>query len=96
MGSNKRYADQIDARSADRIGVTGPAPATLPPDAFGPRPIEWSGAQTSVWLWVQWHDRVAERRKGYVKGSNDRVCVAWVDGPGGGWEIVVWRQGVTH
>lgn len=96
MGTNRRYADQIDERNRERLLNAPPSPMTLPMQAFGPREIEWTQARPPVWVWVQFPDRPAERRKGYVKGHNDRVCVVWVDGLGGGWEIVVWRNAVSH
>jgi len=68
----------------------------LPMQAYGPRPLEWTTARPPVWVWVQFPHEMAQRRRGYVKGHNDRVCVVWVEGPGGGWEITVWRQAVTH
>jgi hypothetical protein len=94
---NVRYERQIDERQLGRIEQMQPGPLTLPMQAYGPRPVEWTQARTPVWVWVHFPDgRPAERRQGYVKGSNDRIVVAWVDGPGGGWEITVWRNAVTH
>jgi hypothetical protein len=96
VGTNRRYADKIDARIAERTVGHGDSPVTLPQQAYGPRPIEWTQARPPVWVWVQWRDRAAERVRGYVKGHNDRVCIVAIEGPGGGWEIVVWRPAVSH
>lgn len=97
MGANRRYAAQIDERQDARLAASPAGPQTLPEQAYGTRPIDWSGARPPVWVWVHFPDmQPAQRRKGYVKGHNDRVCVVWIDGPGGGWEIVVWRNAVTH
>jgi len=86
----------MDDLSGKRIEQHGPPPVTLPQQAYGRRPIEWTLSRPPVWVWVQWRDRAAERVPGYVKGHNDRVCVVAVDGAGGGWEIVVWRAAVSH
>ena len=97
MTKNVRYAAQIDQMQDARLAASPLGPLTLPLQAYGPRPIDWSGARPPVWVWVHFPDmQPAERRKGYVKGANDRVAVVWVDGPGGGWEITVWRNAVTH
>jgi hypothetical protein len=96
VGTNRRYGERIDEATLARQAARPPAPATLPPEAWGAQPIDWNQARTPVWVWAQWHDRAAVKMPAYVKGHNDRVCCVMVEGPGGGWEIVVWRAAVTH
>lgn len=97
MGANRRYGAQIEARQDARLAASPVGPLTLPLQAYGSREIEWTQARPPVWIWVHFPDgRPAERRKGYVKGHNNLVCIVWVDGPGGGWEITVWRNAVSH
>ena len=96
MTTNRRYAGVLDERLRERLETRVHAPATLPAEAYGSQPIQWTNGRPPVWVWIQWHDLPAQRVRGYVKGFTDRVCIVWVDGPGGGWEIVVWRNAVTH
>jgi hypothetical protein len=96
VGTNRRYGDKLQAQSLERMQERPAGPVELPLQAHGPRPIEWTHARTPVWVWCQFPDRPAERVRGYVKGSNDRVCIVHVEGPGGGWERTVWRNAVTH
>lgn len=87
MTTNRRYGFRLDERTIKRMRDQEPCPVTLPAQAYGPQPLEWTQARPPVWVWVQWTGKPAERRHGYVKGYNDRICVVWVDGDGGGREM---------
>ena len=72
------------------------APCTLPPEAYGPQPIEWTPKRTPVWAWISWPHKAAERLPAWVMGANDRVVIVAWDTSRGERNTVVWRSAVTR
>ena len=70
-------------------------PITLPPQAYGPQPVEWYAPKRPVWAWGQWPNRAAERIEAWAVGANHRIVVLEVPCDGGHWQPVVWRNAVT-
>jgi len=71
-------------------------PVTLPSRAYGPEPLTWAErSRPSVWAWVQWPDRPAERVEASALGWNDRCVVVEFHGAHGTVQTTVWRQAVT-
>lgn len=97
MGSNKRYAEHYDRMYAEKLETMPASPCTLPQQAYGPNPIEWAGRQRpSVWAWISWPDRPAERTPAVATGWNDRVVIVeWMTDRGTR-NVVVWRNAVTR
>ena len=80
-----------------QIVLAAMAPCTLPPEAYGPEPIEWIPRDRPlVWAWITWPYKVAERVPGWVMGANDRVVVVAWDTDRGERNTVVWRSAVTR
>lgn len=97
MTKNRRYEDHYDALNDQRIANAAVAPVTLPAAAYGPQPITWAtGSRPSVWVWLSWPDRPAERIAAFAKGWNERVVIVGWDGQGGERDTVVWRNAVTR
>lgn len=90
VGSNKVTDEKLAQMLAS------PRAITLPVQAYGPQPIEWAETPASVWAWISWADRPAERVVAVATGWNDRVVVIEWDGPGGSRSVVVWRNAVTR
>lgn len=98
---NKRYEAHYDAMNDGRIAEatqTTANPVTLPMQAYGQAPIEWSphGRELPVWAWVQWPDRPAQRIECLARGWNDRVVIIEWEAAGGRRSVVVWRNAVTR
>jgi hypothetical protein len=72
------------------------APCTLPAEAYGPQPIQWTSNRAAVWAWISWPHRAAERLPAWVMGANDRVVVVAWDTDRGERNTVVWRSAVTR
>lgn len=99
MGTNKRYAEYYDQRSAEKLVAMPEPPCTLPQQAFGPNPIEWvrqGQPRPSVWAWITWPHTVAERVPAVATGWNDRVVVVEWNTDRGTRNVVVWRNAVTQ
>jgi hypothetical protein len=98
MTHNKRYEAHYDALADARLATAPPPPCTLPPDAWGPQPIEWAkvGARAPVWAWISWPDRAAERTAAWATGWNNLVVIIDFDTPRGTRNVVVWRNAVSH
>lgn len=96
MTKNRRYEAHYDALNDQRRADSTDRPATLPVQAYGPNPIEWPERRPTVWAWVQWAERPAERVAAVAKGWNDRVVIVEWYGPTGARETVVWRNAVTR
>ncbi|MER7798254.1 hypothetical protein [Microbacterium sp. NPDC096154] len=90
MGSTLVTDEKLD------LMLGGIAPCTLPPDAWGPQPIEWQQKHPSVRAWISWPHRVAERVEAFAAGWNDRVVVVRWHTERGMRETVVWRNAVTR
>lgn len=95
MTQNKRHRAHYDALNDQRIANAEPAPITLPVQAYGPQKIEWTREHASVWAWISWPHKPAERIPARVLGFNDRVCVVEWDTVTGVRNTVVWRNAVT-
>lgn len=95
---NRRFEAYYDRLNDQRIAASSGSPTTLPPSAWGPEPIVWAkpGERASVWAWISWPDRVAERTPARAKGWNDRVVIVEWDAEGGSRDTVVWRNAVTR
>ncbi|MDN8548683.1 hypothetical protein PUW81_006130 [Microbacterium sp. NM3R9] len=98
MGTNKRYADAIDRRSAEHLQRTlmRIPPCTIPMQAYGPRELEWPTDWPTVWAWISWPHKPAERVAAVARGWNDRVVVVFWTSEAGELNTVVWRNAVTR
>lgn len=97
MTKNRRYEAHFDALNDERVRNAPMTPCTLPQQAYGPRPFDWSQRPQPVWAWITWPNRPAERIACFATGWNDRVVVVkWYQDPGGAVETVVWRNAVTR
>jgi hypothetical protein len=92
VGSNKVSDEKF------RSMVESVAPVTLPARAYGPKPLEWlpQDRKSTVWAWVQWPDRPAERVAAHVEGFNDRVVIVTFSTPTGTRQVCVWRNAVRR
>lgn len=77
MTKDKRYETHYDRLNDARIERASTRPCTLPQQAYGPQPLEWMkpGQRLSVWAWITWPDRPAERIAATATGWNDRVVI---------------------
>lgn len=90
MGSTKVSEQMLD------VVMAAIAPCTLPLAAYGPQPIEWYRDAVSVWAWISWPHRAAERVEAVARGWNDRVVVVEWYAERGTLSTVVWRNAVTR
>jgi hypothetical protein len=90
MGSTKVSDQMLE------IVLAAIAPCTLPLAAYGPQEIESHGTPVSVWAWISWPHKPAERVEALARGWNDRVVVIEWDGERGTVSTVVWRNAVTR
>lgn len=96
---NRRYEAHYDKLNDQRIldAAAGPAPCTLPQQAYGPNPIAWaSGTKPPVWAWITWRDGPATKIPAVAAGHNDRVVIVEWEATGGLRSVVVWRNAVTQ
>ncbi|SDQ87478.1 hypothetical protein [Microbacterium sp. cf332] len=62
MGTNTRYADAIDSRAElSQQTIMRIPPCTIPMQAYGPQPLTWAEQRPTVWAWVSWPHKPAER-----------------------------------
>lgn len=97
MGTSKRYAQHYDDLMHERLEEVRIPPCTLPHHAFGREDIHWAGAaqKQSVWAWISWPHKPAERLAARAIGWNDRVVIVEWDDRTGTRNTVVWRNAVT-
>jgi hypothetical protein len=96
MTQSKRYAAHYDELNQRRAQQASPRPVTLPQQAYGPTPLEWTDPRP-VWAWVQWPHQPAQRIPCFAVAHNDRVVIVrWWLNQGGQVDTVVWRNAVTH
>lgn len=96
MTKNRRSEAHYDALNDQRRVDSTDRPATLLDQAYGPNSIEWPERRPTVWAWIQWAERPAERLPAVAKGWNDRVVIVEWYGPTGARETVVWRNAVSR
>ncbi len=90
MGSTKVTDEKLE-RTLVRI-----PPCTLPVEAYGRQPLEWSASRPPVWAWISWPHKPAEKIAAFAHAWNDRVVIVHWDGPAGAVNTVVWRIAVTR
>lgn len=98
MTKNRRYEAYYDALGDARImeSANVRAATTLPQQAFGPQPFEWTNRGEPVWAWISWAAGPATRIPATATGWNDRVvCVEW-EAHGGRRSVIVWRNAVSR
>nr|WP_246414293.1 hypothetical protein [Microbacterium thalassium] len=81
----------------ERLDEVRIPPCTLPHHAFGPDDIRWAkpSEKQSVWAWISWPHKPAERLAARAIGWNDRVVIVEWDDRTGTRNTVVWRNAVT-